>query len=107
MREIMAWGSLLTAGLLDVFWAYTMKKSEGFSHLGWSLTSFVTVALFIWLLSRAMQTIPLGISYAVWAGVGTIGTVMVGALLFNEPLNLMRAICVLLILAGIIGLKIQ
>lgn len=107
MRNLTAWLWLFAAGLTDVFWAYSMKKNDGFSQLGWSAVSLITVAAFIWMLSRAMQTIPMGTAYAVWGGIGTIGTLIVGALFLHEPVDAVRIACIVLILGGIIGLKLQ
>lgn len=101
------WLILLLAGLLETGWAVGLKYTEGFSR---PLPSALTVAAMIvsvWLLSVAMKGLPLGSAYAVWVGIGALGTVIAGVLLFNEPVTALRALSVLLILAGIIGLKLS
>jgi quaternary ammonium compound-resistance protein SugE len=103
---IMAWSILFLAGLFEVGWAVGLKYTDGFSRPWPTLATAVAMALSVWLLGIAMKSLPLGTAYAVWVGVGTIGTVMLGIVLFNEPVNALRLISVGLILAGIIGLKL-
>jgi quaternary ammonium compound-resistance protein SugE len=101
-----AWVYLIVAGLLETGWAIGLKYSEGFTRLG---PSVVTVCLMIasfWLLALALNTLPLGTAYAVWTGIGTVGTVLVGILLFNEPVEVLRLTCIGLIVAGVAGLRI-
>ena len=103
----MAWLILFISGLLEVVWASAMKASDGFSK---PLPSVITgVAAFIgfWLLSMAMRSLPLGTAYPVWVGIGAIGTFTVGTLWMGEPLTPLRLISVILIVAGIVGLKIS
>jgi quaternary ammonium compound-resistance protein SugE len=102
----MAWTILFLAGLFEVGWAVGLKYTDGFSRPWPSLATAVAMAISLWLLGIAMKSLPLGTAYAVWVGVGTIGTVMLGIVLFNEPVNALRLISVGLILAGIIGLKL-
>jgi quaternary ammonium compound-resistance protein SugE len=102
----MAWIILFFAGLFEVGWAVGLKYTDGFSRPWPTLATAVAMALSVWLLGIAMKSLPLGTAYAVWVGVGTIGTVMLGIVLFNEPVNALRLISVGLILAGIIGLKL-
>ena len=102
----MAWTILFFAGLFEVGWAVGLKYTDGFSRPWPTLATVVAMALSVWLLGIAMKSLPLGTAYAVWVGVGTIGTVMLGIVLFNEPVNALRLISVGLILAGIIGLKL-
>ena len=102
----MAWIYLLIAGFFEVFWAIGLKLSEGFSHFLISiLTVFGMIASF-YFLSLALKNIPLGTAYAVWTGIGTIGTVILGIILFKEPVSIMRFVCFFLILSGITGLKL-
>ena len=103
---MMAWIILFLAGLFEVGWAVGLKYTDGFTRPWPTLATAVSMAVGLWLLGIAMKTLPLGTAYAVWVGVGTIGTVMLGIVLFNEPVNALRLISVGLILAGIIGLKL-
>ena len=102
----MAWLILFLAGLFEVGWAVGLKYTDGFTRLWPTLATAVSMAISLWLLGIAMKSLPLGTSYAVWVGVGTVGTVILGIVLFNEPVNALRLISVGLILAGIIGLKL-
>lgn len=100
------WVLVLLAGLLETGWALGLKYSEGFSR---PLPSALTVAgalLSFWLLSLAMRELPVGTAYAVWVGIGAVGTVIAGALFLGEPLTLLRVAGVLLILAGLVALKL-
>jgi quaternary ammonium compound-resistance protein SugE len=102
----LAWIALVAAGLLDVAWAISMKYAQGYTRLGWSLVSLVLLATFVFLLGRALQALPVGTAYAVWTGIGAIGTVLMGVLLFGETLNPVRAGGIALVLAGIVALKL-
>jgi quaternary ammonium compound-resistance protein SugE len=102
----MAWLILFLAGLFEVGWAVGLKYTDGFTRPWPTLATAVSMAISLWLLGIAMKSLPLGTSYAVWVGVGTVGTVILGIILFNEPANALRLISVGLILAGIIGLKL-
>jgi quaternary ammonium compound-resistance protein SugE len=102
----MAWVILLIAGLFEVCWAVGLKYSEGFTKLGPSIFTVITLALSMFLLGWAVRTLPLGTAYTIWTGIGAIGTVILGIWLFNEPLTVVRVGCIALILAGIIGLKV-
>ncbi|MBR3880073.1 MAG: multidrug efflux SMR transporter [Mailhella sp.] len=83
-----------------------MKLSHGFSHVGWSAFTVLSMALSVWLLSLAMRTLPLGSSYAVWTGIGAVGTAVIGILFFKEPASLWRILSLFCIVLGIIGLKL-
>ncbi|MEY4983386.1 MAG: hypothetical protein RIR62_1652 [Pseudomonadota bacterium] len=99
------WVLILIAGLLETGWALGLKYSEGFTRpLPSALTIIGALASF-WLLSVAMRDLPVGTAYAVWVGIGAVGTAIAGVFLFGEPASLMRAAGVLLILAGIVTLK--
>ena len=102
----MAWVILFIAGVLEVVWAFLMKASEGFTR-PWPTVGMVgfMIASF-WLLSLSMRTLPLGTAYAIWTGIGAVGTVVVGFLLMGESPALRRLPCILLILAGVVGLKL-
>jgi quaternary ammonium compound-resistance protein SugE len=107
MSSTVAWIALFAAGLLDVLWAISMKYADGYSKLGWSLASLLLLAGFVFLLGRSLQVLPVGTAYAIWTGVGAVGTVTMGILLFNETLDPIRIGCILLIVVGIVGLKLS
>ncbi len=106
MSAAMAWGALVLSGLLDVAWAVSMKYAAGHTRPGWSALSLVLLAAFVWLLGRALAVLPLGTAYAVWTGIGAIGSAVLGILLFGEPATLARLGCIALVAAGIAGLKL-
>lgn len=103
----MAWIYLAIAGGLEVIWAYFMKKSEGFSILTPSVITIVTMIGSFALLSIAMRTLPLGTAYAIWTGIGAVGAFLVGIFILGEAASFFRITSVMLILAGIIGLKLS
>jgi len=101
-----AWVVLVVAGLFEIGWAVALKYTQGFTRL-WPTVAFaVSMALSVGLLGVAMRTLPMGTAYAVWTGVGAIGTVILGIILFGESTDVPRLVCVVLILAGIVGLKL-
>ncbi|HEX6369603.1 MAG TPA: quaternary ammonium compound efflux SMR transporter SugE [Longimicrobium sp.] len=102
----MAWIVLFFAGLLEVGWALGLKYTEGFTRFWPTVGTVASMVLSIGLLGIALRTLPLGTAYAVWTGIGTIGTVVLGIALFGEPAGVLRLVCVGLILAGIVGLKL-
>jgi len=83
-----------------------MKLSHGFSHIGWSAFTALSMALSVWLLALAMRVLPLGSSYAIWTGIGAVGTAVIGILFFKEPASLWRILSLFCIVLGIIGLKL-
>lgn len=102
----MAWIYLLIAGLLEVAWAIGLKYTEGWTRLVPSVvTAGIMVASF-YFLSLAVRTLPIGTAYAVWTGIGTVGAAILGIAIFGESRDLSKVICVLLIVAGIVGLKV-
>ena len=103
----MHWIILLLAGLLEIGWAVGLKYTEGFTK-PW-ITAITLLIMFgsVGLLSVAMKSIPIGTAYAVWVGIGIIGTVIWGVLFFNEAVNAARMICLALVLIGVIGLKVS
>ncbi len=103
----MAWFILALAGLFEVAWAIGLKYSEGFTRLWPSLATLAAMGVSVGLLGLALRGLPLGTAYAVWTGLGSVGTVILGVLLFGEPATLPRLACVGLILAGIAGLKLS
>jgi quaternary ammonium compound-resistance protein SugE len=102
----MAWILLALAGLFEVGWAVGLKYTEGFTRLGPTLWTAGAMLLSLTLLGLALRTLPLGTAYAIWTGIGTIGTALLGIWLFGEPATALRLLCIGLILAGIVGLKL-
>jgi quaternary ammonium compound-resistance protein SugE len=102
----MAWTFLILAGLMEIGWAVGLKYASGFTRPGPSAVTFVCLALSLWFLSLALKTIPLGTAYAVWTGIGAVGTVLLGMLVFREPAAAARIACLILIVAGTVGLKL-
>ena len=102
----MGWLYLLGAGLSEIGWAVGLKYTEGFTRPLPSVLTVASMVVSLILLGLALRTLPLGTAYAVWTGIGTVGTVVLGILLFGEAATAMRLACVGLILAGIVGLKI-
>jgi quaternary ammonium compound-resistance protein SugE len=96
---------VVIAGLMETGWALGLKYSEGFTRLVPSVVTVVLALGSFYLLSVAMKSLPVGTAYAVWVGIGAVGTAIAAVFLFNEPVNLMRVLGVLLILAGIAALK--
>lgn len=102
----MSWFILVVAGLLEIIWAVGLKYTEGFTKLWpsvWTLTALIASVV---LLSIAMRNLPMGTAYAIWVGIGTIGTVIFGIVVLNEPANMMRMGSLLLLISGIVGLKL-
>lgn len=102
----MAWLILFAAGLLETAWAICLKYTDGLTRLVPSTITLVLVLVSLYMLSLSLRHIPVGTAYAVWSGIGAAGTVVIGILVYAEPLSWPRMICVGLILIGIIGLKI-
>ena len=102
----MAWFTLLLAGLLEIGWAIGLKYTQGFTRLWPSVATVASMLASLLLLASALRTLPLGTAYAIWTGIGAVGTVALGSILFGEPAGAGRLICVGLIVAGIAGLKL-
>lgn len=102
----MAWIILVIAGLFEVAWAIGLKYTEGLTRLWPTVGTVLAMIVSLWLLGIAMKSLPVGTAYAVWVGVGAVGTVLLGIVLLGEPANAFRLISVGLIIAGIIGLKL-
>ncbi len=102
----MAWVWLTLAGLLEVVWATGLKYTEGFTRLVPSVITVGAMVASVYLLGAAVRTIPIGTGYAVWTGIGAVGVAILGMVLFNEPRALLRIVSILLIVAGIAGLKL-
>ena len=106
MSQGLAWIMLVVAGLLDVAWAISMKYALGYTRLGWSILSLALLGGFVFLLGRALEALPVGTAYAIWTGIGAVGTVLLGVVLFGESLYPMRLGGIGLVVAGIAGLKL-
>lgn len=102
----MAWAILFTAGLLEIGWAIGLKYTEGFSRIVPSVLTVGAMAASVILLGVALKTLPIGTAYAVWTGIGAVGTAALGIILFGEPATAMRLASIALIVAGIAGLKL-
>jgi len=102
----MAWIILVVAGLTEIGWAIGLKYTEGFTRLWPSVFTGASMILSIVLLGLALKTLPLGTAYAIWTGIGTVGTAILGIYLFGESAAVLRLVCIGLIVAGIVGLKV-
>lgn len=102
----MSWIILFFAGLFEIVWAVGLKYTDGFTRLWPSVLTVAAMIVSFALLSVAMKTLPLGTAYAIWTGIGAIGTVIIGIMLFGEAASALRLLCVLLIVSGIVGLKL-
>jgi quaternary ammonium compound-resistance protein SugE len=101
----MNWLILFVAGLLEIVWASGLKYTDGFSKFWPSVITIAAMTGSVVLLGNAMKTIPIGTAYAVWTGIGAVGVATLGILMFGEPRTTVRILCILLIVAGIMGLK--
>ena len=104
---MMAWGILALAGILEMGWAVGLKYTEGFTRLWPTVFTVLSMILSIGLLGLAVRTLPIGTAYAVWTGIGTLGTAILGVMLFREPVTVARLVSITLIVAGIIGVKLS
>jgi quaternary ammonium compound-resistance protein SugE len=101
----MAWTYLFLAGLCEIGWAIGLKYTDGFSRLVPSVLTIAAMAVSLGLLGLALKTLPVGTAYAIWTGIGAVGTAALGIYLFSEPATALRLACIGLIVIGIIGLK--
>lgn len=101
-----AWVCLVVSGLVDVLWAIATKYSDGYTRPGWAAVSVVTLLLFVALLTQALKVLPLGMAYAVWTGIGAVGSVLAGLLLFGEAMSAAKAAAMLAIIGGVVALKL-
>jgi quaternary ammonium compound-resistance protein SugE len=102
----MAWLLVAAAGLLEIGWAVGLKHTQGFTRLLPSLLTGLSMVASLGLLGLALRSLPLGTAYAVWTGIGTVGTALYGILAHGEPATTARLVCIFLIVAGIVGLKL-
>lgn len=106
MSTALGWTLLVASGLIDVAWVLATKKADGFRAPLWSLASLVLLAIFVVLLTKALQVLPVGTAYAVWTGIGAVGSVAAGIALFGEPAEAIRLVFVAVTMLGIVGLKL-
>jgi len=103
----MAWAYLLIAGLMETAWAVGLKCTDGFTRFWPSLWTAAGMAVSFYFLSLALKTLPIGTAYTVWTGIGAVGTVVLGIVLFGESRSLLRLLCVAMIVTGIVGLRLR
>ncbi len=101
----MAWVYLFIAGIFEVVWAIGLKYTQGFTRLLPTIITVIGMVISFYFLSLATKTLPIGTGYAVWTGIGAVGSVVLGIILFNEPYNLFRVLFLIFIIIGILGLK--
>lgn len=102
----MAWIALCIAGVLEIGWAIGLKYTEGFTRPGPSIATAIAIVASMVLLAWSIRTLPVGTAYAVWTGIGAVGTAVLGIVLFGEPAAVARLVCIGLIVAGVVGLKL-
>ena len=102
-----AWIALLGAGLLEIGWALGLKYSDGLTRFWPAVATVVAIALSFGLMALALRSLPFGTAYAVWTGIGAAGSIIVGILLYSEPADPVRILCLTLIVAGMVGLKLN
>jgi quaternary ammonium compound-resistance protein SugE len=102
----MAWIILIVAGLFEIVWAIGLKYTDGLTRPLPTAVTIAAMVISVWLLGIAMKTLPVGTAYSVWVGVGAVGTVILGIVLFKEPANALRLASIGLVIAGIVGLKL-
>ena len=103
----MAWVYLFVAGVFEIVWATGLKYTEGFTQLWPSVGTVLAMGVSFWFLSLALKTIPMGTAYAVWTGIGVVGVAILGIVLFDESRDFLRLFCILVIVAGIVGLRLS
>jgi quaternary ammonium compound-resistance protein SugE len=104
---VSGWLALLGAGLLEVGWALGLKYSDGLTRFWPTVATVLAIALSFALMALALRSLPFGTAYAVWTGIGAVGSIIVGMLLYSEPTDPVRIICLTLIVAGMVGLKLN
>jgi quaternary ammonium compound-resistance protein SugE len=104
---VSAWLALLAAGLLEIAWAFGLKYSDGLTRFWPTTATLAAIALSFGLMALALRSLPFGTAYAVWTGIGAVGSILVGILVFSEPADPIRILCLALIVAGMVGLKLN
>lgn len=105
MTPTLAWIALISAGIFEIIWAYFLKQSDGLSKILPTTIFVITLAISMILLAISVKIIPISLAYPIWTGIGAVGSVIIGALFFAEPLTFLSAIFLMMIIGGIIGLK--
>lgn len=103
---LLTWVYLGCACVFEVIWALSLKLTDGFTHAGWTAATVPLALLSTGFLALAMKGLPMGTAYAIWTGIGTVGTVLIGTLCFREQTDAIRLLCIALIVAGVLGLKL-
>lgn len=103
---MVAWINLFVAGILEIIWAISLKYSNGLTNIVPSIVTIVGMIASFYFLALAVKTLPIGTSYAIWTGIGAIGTVILGMILFHEDISIIRIVFLIMVLGGIIGLKV-
>ncbi len=106
-HDVSGWAALLAAGLLEVGWALGLKYSDGLTRFWPTAATLAAIALSFALMAVALRSLPFGTAYAVWTGIGAVGSIIAGMLLYSEPTDPVRVVCLTLIVAGMIGLKLN
>ena len=101
------WLALLAAGLLEIAWAFGLKYSDGLTRFWPTAVTVVAILLSFALMALALRSLPFGTAYAIWTGIGAAGSIIVGMVIFNEPTDPVRIVCLTLIVAGMVGLKLN
>ena len=104
---VSAWLALLAAGLFEVAWAFGLKYSDGLTRFWPTAATLAAIALSFGLMALALKSLPFGTAYAVWTGIGAVGSIIVGMLVYSEPADPVRILCLTLIVAGMVGLKLN
>jgi quaternary ammonium compound-resistance protein SugE len=104
---VSGWLAVVAAGLLEIAWALGLKYSSGLSKVWPAVATGLAIALSFALMAVALKTLPFGTAYAVWTGIGAVGTIIVGMVIFSEPTDPVRILCLTLIVAGMVGLKLN
>jgi len=105
-EHVMPWFYLFVAGIAEIGWAVGLKYTEGFSRPLPTVLTIAAMAFSLWMLGLALKELPIGTAYAIWTGIGTVGTAILGIFLFNDPATVLRLSCIALIVGGIVGLKL-
>lgn len=103
----MAWVYLFIAGIFEIVWAVGLKYSDGFTKLWPSIGTVIGMVISVYFLAIAIKELPIGTAYAIWTGIGAVGTAIAGIILFNDSATVAKIVCILLIVSGIIGLKLS
>lgn len=103
----MSWIVIVIAGMLEIVWAVGLKYTNGFTRLWPTAGTVLAMVASVWLLAVAMKSLPVGTAYAIWVGIGAVGTAIAGIILFGESANIGRILSLILIIAGIVGLKLS